>query len=144
MQSYLEDKISWCPVVKIDENLTKEHYSTVEPGKVPAVFRDYNPDSKIPPSPPNGGLFGGEQSKQPWANIPITPSMTNLIHHNSRSANPPPGALEQYIGTERPGNNYSPMPGVYWYNPPQQRGIYYIKGVKSSEANRCLENCNCN
>lgn len=142
MDALIDDKKSWCPYIKASEKLKREHYSVVEPGSVPAVFRDYSSESKIPASPPNGGLFSDKQSTKPWANIPITPSMTNLIHHNLRSANPPPGALEQYVGTDRLGNNYAPMPGVYWYNPDNMHGMYQIKGVKACEASRCINNCN--
>ena len=35
--------------------------------------------------------------------------------NNLASANPPPGAIDQYIGTNRPGNNYTAMPTLYWY-----------------------------
>tara|TARA_B100000575_G_scaffold260095_1_gene232782 strand:+ start:321 stop:707 length:387 start_codon:yes stop_codon:yes gene_type:complete len=123
------EKLSWCPYYKI--GTTEEcHYSTVKEGSVPAVFRDNNENVKIPPSLPNGGLYGSPQSKNPWANIPVTPSMTNLIHHNLRSANPPPGATEQYVGTNRLGNNYSAMPGTYWYNPSNKKGLYNIIGTK--------------
>ena len=38
-----------------------------------------------------------------------------MIHHNLKSANPPPGAIYQYPGTIRCGNNYMAMPGVIWY-----------------------------
>ena len=69
------------------------------------------------PSPkPNGDLFGGPQAVGEHASIPVIPTATNMIHHNLRSANPPPGAIHQYPGTNRDKNNYIPMPGVHWYN----------------------------
>ena len=41
---------------------------------------------------------------------------------------------EQYIGTERLGNNYAPMPGTYWYNPEGQHGQFNIKVRHQCEA----------
>lgn len=85
--------------------------------KVNIYLRDKNPYTEIPPSPPNGGLYGGPQSVKPWANIPVTPTTTNLINNVLKQANPPPGAELHYPGTNRLGNNYQAMPGIYWYNP---------------------------
>lgn len=128
----LDNKISWCPVYNIDAKLENTHYNslldnqhTVEP-----ELRSHDNQSKIPDSPPNGGLYGGPQSNKPWANKPVVPSMTNLIHNNLRSANPPPGATEQYVGTDRFGNNLAPMPNIYWFNPCNKHGLYNIKGPK--------------
>ena len=92
-----QSKLSWCPIIES----TKKYpclAQTVEDGSVPPVFRDSSKDTKIPPSKPNGGIYAGPQSTNPWANIPVTPSGMNLTHHNLRSANPPPGATEQYQG----------------------------------------------
>jgi len=122
-----QSRLSWCPIVESTKQM-KCHYSTVEDGKVPPVFRDNGKDTKIPPSLPNGGVYGGPQSKNPWANIPVTPSMMNYVHHNLRSANPPPGATEQYVGTDRLGNNYVSMPGTYWFNPEDRQNMYRILG----------------
>ena len=59
----------------------------------------------------------------------LTPTATNMIHNNLRSANPPPGATEQYPGTNRLGNNYVAMPGVYWYadTHPVNKGPFEMK-----------------
>ena len=64
----------------------------------------------------------------------MVPTTTNMINKNLRSANPPPGATEQYPGTNRYGNNYIPMPGVYWYNDthPVNFGPYAIKVVRTN------------
>ena len=62
--------------------------------------------TRAPPPVPNGGLFGGPQAMGEYASIHVTPTATNMIHNNLRSANPPPGATEQYPGTNRLGNNY--------------------------------------
>ena len=54
--------------------------------------------------------------------------MMNYVHHNLRSANPPPGATEQYVGTDRLGNNYVSMPGTYWFNPEDRPNMFRILG----------------
>lgn len=68
----------------------------------------------IPPPSLNGGLYTGEPFKKnaPWANVPVIPTVGYMIHYNLRSANPPPGAIYQYPGNIRPGNNHEEMPGV--------------------------------
>lgn len=118
--SYLN--MGYCPYMEISHQ--KGSYQTITKGLVQPEKRDFDANTAIPESSPNGGLYGGPQSTEPWANIPVTPSGTNLIHYNLRSANPPPGATEQYVGTDRLGNNYNPMIGVYWYNPEEQHAKY--------------------
>ena len=66
---------------------------------------------------PNGGLYGGVQSTEPWANIPIIPEM-HIYVANLESANPPPNAMKQMIGTNRLGNNTIIQPSVKFYVPP--------------------------
>jgi len=70
-----------------------------------------------PPPPPshNGGLYTGEPflPGAPWRNFPATPDTSYLVNVNLRSANPPTEALFHYPAAgHRPGNNYSPMPGI--------------------------------
>ena len=81
---------------------------------VPQHLRSDNKDSQIPPTPANGGLYNAPQAVGPHASIPVAPTATNYIYNNLKSAGPPPGAQHQFIGTNRLGNNYLPMPGVYW------------------------------
>lgn len=132
MSSHFDQKhLSWCPVYKTDSGLQHGNYSTVDPSPVSPALRSKDKNTQIPPSPPNGGIFGGPQSTAPWANIPVAPTMTNMVHNNLRSANPPPGATVQYIGTDRYGNNYAPMPGVNWYNPPNAHGLFRVKGTQN-------------
>ena len=68
----------------------------------------------IPGPKLNGGLYTGERFAQgaAYANFPATPDVDYLTHVNLKSANPPPGALIQYPGTVRDGNNYQEMPGI--------------------------------
>ena len=101
--------------------------------KVPYELR-WSDEKTFAPDPiPNGGLFSGPQAMGPYASIYVTPTTTNLINKNLASANPPPGAMNQYPGTNRLGNNYIPMPGVFWYNDthPVNRGPYAIKVVEN-------------
>ena len=101
------------------ENLNKNpscDYTSVIKGSVEPKNRSSGPNTAMPPSPINGGVYLAPQaSPKPWLPIPVTPTTTNYIHNNLKSANPPPGAMEQYPGTNRPGNNYISMPGIYWY-----------------------------
>ena len=71
----------------------------------------------IPPRDVNGGLYTGEPFRDgaPWANVPVIPDASYMIHYNLRSANPPADALTQYPGGERPGNNKAIFPGVQMY-----------------------------
>lgn len=76
------------------------------------------PDRKdfVPPPQPslNGGLYTGEPfaPSAPWGTVPVVPDAGYMIHYNLRSANPPLGAIYQYPGSIRPGNNYTPMYGI--------------------------------
>lgn len=99
---------------------------------IPPQYRSNNPHTAMPANPINGGIYGGESSKKPWMPIAITPTATNYIHRNLLSANPPPGATEQYVGTNRLGNNYSATPEVYWMNEvhPQNHGPFNLKVTK--------------
>ena len=100
---------------------------------IPLNQRWNNETTGAPPSP-NGGLFGGPQGfVGEYASIPVIPTATNMINNNLLSANPPPGATTQYPGTNRLGNNYIPMPGVYWYNDthPVNKGPFSMKVVEN-------------
>ena len=136
----MEAYSTWCPYAPYmpsaapSAQIPKGDYNTVEQSPVPAAHRDYSPDSTMPPAPRHGGLYSGLPSNNPWNSIPVTATMTNMIQNNLRSANPPPGATEQYVGTERLGNSYAPMPGTYWYNPEGQHGQFNIKVRKQCEA----------
>ena len=60
----------------------------------------------------------------------------SYIQNNLRSANPPPGATEQYVGGDRLGNNYAPMPGTYWFNPVDRLGQFQIKSTNKPPPNK--------
>lgn len=72
----------------------------------------------MPPTPVHGGLYTDTKSTgKPWHSIPVSADMNYMVSQNLMSANPPPGANQQYIGTTRPGNNHIELPGVYTYQP---------------------------
>ena len=102
--------------------------------EIPLHERWNSSDTRAPPPVPNGGLFGGPQAVGEYASIHVIPTATNMINNNLKSANPPPGATTQYVGTNRDKNNYVPMPGVYWFNDTHSvnKGPYSIKVVDPS------------
>ena len=116
-------------LVKVNKNIPVDLNS-----EIPLHERWNCHHTKAPPPVPNGGLFSGPQAMGDYASIPVIPTATNMIHNNLRSANPPPGAINQYPGTNRDKNNYIPMPGVYWYNDtnPVNKGPYSIKVIDNN------------
>ena len=113
-------------------NINREDYPVDLRTNIPYHLRDSSPHSSMPPPPPNGGLYAGPDQNKPWLPIKVTPTATNLINRNLLSANPPPGATEQYVGTNRLGNNYVAMPGVYWFNNTNEvnKGPFHLKVTK--------------
>lgn len=107
--------MSYCPVEKAYVSFDDSYPIEIE-SSVPLHMRSADINSAIPTSPINGGLYGGPQAVGPYASIPVIPTATNYTFYNLQSANPPPGATVQHIGTNRLGNNYTAMPGVYWAN----------------------------
>jgi hypothetical protein len=101
---------------------------------VPSTQQWSNPNVAAPQPQYQGGIYTGPQAYGPWGFIPVTPTTSNMIHNNLRSANPPPGATVQYPGTNRLGNNFSAMPGVSWYNNTTEMnpGQFRIKGTPCS------------
>jgi hypothetical protein len=114
-------------LVRMSKNIPVDYNS-----EIPLEERWNCHQTRAPPPVPNGGLFGGPQAVGEYASIHVIPTTTNMIHHNLRSANPPPGATTQYPGTHRDKNNYVAMPGVFWYNDthPVNTGPHAIKVVE--------------
>ena len=108
-----------------------DNYPVDIQSNVPSHLRATDKDTVMPPSPANGGLYNAPQVMEPYGSIPVVPTATNYVHYNLRSANPPPGAIYQYVGTNRLGNNYTAMPGVCWLNNKnkEQDNKYQIKVV---------------
>lgn len=118
-------------IVKMSKNIPVDINS-----EIPLHERWNDELTRCPDPVPNGGLYGGPQAVGEYASIHVIPTATNMIHHNLRSANPPPGAIHQFPGTNRDRNNYIPMPGVFWYNDthPVNKGPYSIKVTDSHQA----------
>lgn len=106
-------------------------------------YAPYSSEYMTPPAPPslNGGLYTGEPFAKgaPWANVPVVPDAGYMIHHNLRSANPPPDAIFQYPGNVRPGNNYQTMPGVGQLS--SQHNLLCNKAPCTSEKQCPCNNC---
>ena len=120
----------------MSNNLCKESYINGDypvdvKSNIPPELRAHDAHTAMPPPPVNGGLYSGPQSNQPYVPQSVPHTTTYYIQHLLRSANPPPGATEQYIGDNRLGNNYVPMPGVNWYNSAYDRnkGPFTIKVI---------------
>ncbi len=99
--------------------------------------------SYVPPPQPsrNGGLFTGPEPPKgsPWAAIPVTPDTDYLIHVNLKSANPPPGATNQYPGNIRPGNNFQSFPGLSPYMGTDGFGPFnFMCSPCTSETPKCI------
>ena len=82
------------------------------PSKVSSGQQWSGPYDRAPDSPRNGGLYTGPPGAGPHASLPVTPTTGNYIHHNLLSASGTPQSTTQYPNTNRPGNNFSDMPGV--------------------------------
>ena len=101
--------------------------------EVHPYLRSEDTQSSVPPPMINGGLYCGPQNNAPWMPKYVPPTTTFFMQSLVRNAdpNPPPGISEQYPGENRPGNNYTAMPGVNWYNSAYERnqGPFNIKVV---------------
>jgi len=71
-----------------------------------------SPFTSAPAPQLNAGLYTGAPASGPWGNIPVTPTGPNMTHNNLVSAEPPMGAVTQYVGSNRLGNNFRATPGV--------------------------------
>lgn len=94
--------------------------------------------SDIPKPSLNGGLYTGAPFTEnaPWANVPVVPDASYMIHYNLRSANPPPGAIYQYPGSTRPGNNTLIAHGVSSAN-----NVYNLTMIRENVAHQ--SQCKC-
>jgi hypothetical protein len=68
----------------------------------------------LPPPRANCGWFTGEafEAGAGWACVPVVPESGKMLTETLLSANPPPGATEQYQQNVRPGNHCQAMPAV--------------------------------
>ena len=105
-----------------------ENYSVEKESVVPFESRSSNFESKLEYAPVNGGLYNKKSDCGP---VHVIPTTTNYILNHLKSANPPPGAMEQIVGTNRLGNNYIAMPNVKWLKDTDKKncGPFNIVGV---------------
>ena len=132
MNKHAGSDIGYCPYMQV--NSTQDTYKTFTESMLSQEKTTTEENSTIPPSLPNGGLYNSPQVTAPWGSIPIVATDSNLIHLNLRSANPPPGATEQYVSTNRLGNNYTSKTGVYAYNPPGANNMYRMDVTKRADS----------
>lgn len=93
--------------------------------------------TSIPPRALNGGLYTGEAflPGAPYANIPQIPDSGFLTNVALQTANPPPGATEQYVVGLRPGNNRSAMKGLEYDS---DNGLLLVSGPqRQKEVDKC-------
>lgn len=114
---------------RVRRKLRGGNQTTVQQTGVPDNLKWNDANTAAPGPQHNAGLYGGKQFNGPWGGIPVTPTTTNHINNNLKSANPPPGATEQYVGTNRLGNNFVSMPGVSHYTTthPVNKGPFAVK-----------------
>jgi hypothetical protein len=109
------------------------NYPVEKESPVPFVMRGDSFDSKVNTMLPNGGLYSGVEVERAMIPKKIEPTSTYFTTELLKEANPPPGAIEQAVGTNRPGNNYTAAPSVYWYNNTTKvnNGPFNLKVVQS-------------
>lgn len=101
------------------KHITKfEYVNTKCPFDKQAGNEIYKPVG-LPATPINGGLYSQASplGVQPWHSIPVKHDATYYVSENLKSANPPPGATEQYVSMPRPGNSSVELPAAKKYNP---------------------------
>ncbi len=117
-----------CREYYLDNDYAVDVKSNVHP-----YIRSEDTQSSVPAPMVNGGLYCGPQNDAPWMPKYVPPTTTYFMQSLVRNADPapPPGAAEQYPGDNRLGNNYTPMPGVNWYNSayPRNAGPFNIKVI---------------
>ena len=124
------DNIMWCPYHKRTIKI-EGHYGVMVPSDIPSGYRDNLPNTQMPLSLPNGGIFRGPQSNRPWANTPVPATATYHTTELLRSANPPEEAMKQ-LQASRIGNSYVANPHAKWFNPTESpNGTYRILGIEN-------------
>ncbi len=111
------------------------NYPVEKDSDVPFVMRGDSFDTRVNKMLPNGGLFSGPVVKRAVIPEPIYPTSTYFTTELLKEANPPPGAIEQAIGTNRPGNNYTAAPYVKWYSDTTEvnNGPFNLKVIETKK-----------
>ena len=78
----------------------------------------------------HGSMYHGSVScDRPHLPRATIHTATYFNHVLLKSANPPPQAIEQIASLNRPGNNYSVSPGIFWFSGTEMTGPYEIKST---------------
>jgi hypothetical protein len=130
--------VHYCAPYKKISSRPAEDYPIDVLSSVPPLLRASNPNEALPKPWPNGGLFSGPEPTPGcgYEAIYVPANSAYYINQNLRSANPPPGAIYQYVSFTREGNNLGSQPGVYWLNDGNNKypadNRYMIRFVKES------------
>lgn len=104
---------------------------------VPLEQRGDSYNTRVKQTAVNGGLYGGSSTHVDRAHIPkpVYPTGAFFTSVLLPHANPPPGAIKQIVGLNRPGNNYAAAEPVSWYQntPIDNMGPFRIKGIDGSK-----------
>lgn len=124
------NKINYCKNTECLNEL--EDIPVDKESSVPLEHRGDSYHVRIQPTMKNGGLYGGPNVDRAWIPKPVYPTSSYFTNYLLEEANPPPGAIEQAIGINRPGNSYTAAPHSYWYQkaPRENDGPFRIKGTK--------------
>lgn len=110
------------------------------PSAVPPTLQSSGPSTPMLPPAPHGGLYHplAPPAKGGWGSIPVPPTSAGYTHNNLRSANPPPGAIDQYMtsGTNRPGNSHSAKPGVFEFQDGKTHTLKCTNSARGGKRNR--------
>ena len=129
---------NYCSPYKKVSSRSPQDYPVDVPATVDPLLRASNPNEALPKPWPNGGLFSGPEPApgSGYEAIYVPANSAYYINQNLRSANPPPGAINQYISFTREGNNLGSQPGVYWLNDGNNKypadNRYMIRFIKNS------------
>ena len=119
---------------KVCECYIDNNYPVDIETNVPPELRWTDANTQAPPQLKNGGIYGGPENNAPWMPSKAPATTTYFMQKLLLSANPPPNANTQYPGGgNRLGNNYTAMPGIYWYNSysnPNNKNVHNFKVFK--------------
>ena len=100
------------------------------------------PAGRIPDNSYNGAVTIGAPCEGAHCAIPVPPTVSYMTNVNLRSANPPPGALQQFASTHRLGNNSDLNVGIgkYVNGTSQNPGPFNISVQGNKESYRYIIN----
>lgn len=122
------------------KNINTYYMNTHSNGRTLNVPKEL-PAGILPTSSYNGGITVGEKCIGPHCSISVPPTTGYLVGSNLKSANPPPGALQQYPSTFRLGNNSDVNPRIKKYQGTQlNSGPFNIEVQGTNEEYKYIMN----